>query len=265
MSLGRTLSLRGMLLAATVLAAPSLASAQPVTGLYIGAGAGANWINNPERLSLRGFGFPPGVTVSNAGKANFDPGWTGVLSLGWGFGNGLRAEIEGNFRENEVTSIRGLGLAPIGRTGGFQRSYGVMGNVFYDFDFANFGLGQSVFQPYIGVGLGYVWTDWHNIRGVSVPTGLVLHADDTDGRFAYQAIVGVGTPLTWAGVPGLTLTAEYRFMGTLEPRLNARLSTPAGATVAAGQIETEKYNHSFLIGLRYAFMQPRPAPAPVVA
>ena len=34
-----------------------------------------------------------------------------------------------------------------------------MANAFYDFDFANFGLGQSIFQPYAGIGAGYAWTE----------------------------------------------------------------------------------------------------------
>ena len=42
------MSLKRALLAATILAVPAAASAQPVTGLYIGAGAGANFINNPR-------------------------------------------------------------------------------------------------------------------------------------------------------------------------------------------------------------------------
>jgi outer membrane protein OmpA-like peptidoglycan-associated protein len=247
------------------------ASAQPVTGLYIGAGAGLNWINNPSTFDLSGdtvpgnFGLPPNVTVSDAGKANFKLGWTGVASVGWGFGNGLRAEIEGNFRQNEVESIRGLGLAPIARTGGFQRTYGVMANVFYDLDPSFLGIGPSVVQPYVGVGAGYAWTEWRNLRGQSAVNGLVVHSDDEDGQFAYQAIVGVGAPLTWLGVTGLTLTAEYRFFGTLQPEMFTTISTPAGTPVSAGTVESDNYNHSVMLGLRYALFQPAPAPAPMAA
>jgi len=246
------------LLATALVSAPLLAmgqaSAQPVTGLYIGAGAGANWVNNPSKFDLSGdtapgnFGLPPNVRIDNAGKANFKAGWVGVASIGWGFGNGLRAEIEGNYRENEVDSIRGFGLAPIGRTGGFQRTYGVMANVFYDFDFANFGLGQSIFQPYIGVGAGYAWTDWRNVRGQS-NNGLVLHANDTDAQFAYQGIVGVATPLTWLGVTGLTFTAEYRFFGTLQPEMQTTVRSPTtNAVVSGGVVETDNYNPRRLHG-----------------
>jgi len=261
------MQLRSILLAATILAVPAVAGAQPVSGLYIGAGAGVNWVNTPSHVDLTGpgFGLPPNATLSNEGKVVFSTGWTGVASLGWGFGNGFRAEVEGNYRSNEVDSIRGFGLAPIGQTGGFQRTWGVMANVFYDFDFANFGLGHSIFQPYIGAGLGYAWTSWRNARGNSVPGGVSINVDDSDGQFAYQGILGVATPFTWLGVPGLTLTAEYRFFGTLRPSLRANIyDSTNGALLSSGKVEPQNLNHSILVGLRYAFFQPPPpAPAPV--
>jgi len=72
-----------MLLAATALAVPLAApvAAQPVEGFYVGAGAGLNWLQDQ--------------TFSGTGGANvsFDMGHGGVISLGWGFGNGIRAEI----------------------------------------------------------------------------------------------------------------------------------------------------------------------------
>ena len=256
------MSRKSVLLAATLLAAPGAALAQPVSGLYIGLGAGVNWVNPPSSVDLAGPGFGLGqnVTLSNAGKVNFYTGWTGVVSLGWGFGNGVRAEIEGNYRSNEVDSIRGFGLAPVSGTGGWQRTYGAMANVFYDFDFANFGLGRSIFQPYIGVGAGYAWTDWRNVRGNSVPTGLALNVNDDAGAFAFQGIAGIATPLTWLGVTGLTLTAEYRFFGTLRPELTATLRNPVTNAVSRGTIEPQNYNHSVMIGLRYALFQPPAAP-----
>ena len=266
------MTLKRVLLAATILATPVAASAQPVTGLYVGAGAGVNWISNPEKWDISGsaapgnFGLTNNTTITNAGKANFHTGWAGVGSLGWGFGNGFRAEIEGNYRANEVDSIRG-NLAPVGRTGGFQYTYGVMANVLYDFDFANFGMGQSIFQPYVGVGVGYAWTQWRNIRGQSNRAGAggaVIYADDTDAQFAYQGILGVGTPLTWLGVTGLTLTAEYRFFGTLQPNLDSTLRNPiTNVVVAGGKLSPDNYNHSVMLGLRYALFQPPPPPPPV--
>src|SRR3954451_25137522 len=101
------MTLKRALLAATILAAPVAASAQPVTGLYIGAGVGANFINNPEKWDISGsaapgnFGLPNPVPVTNAGKASFSTGGVVVGSIGWGFGNGFRVEVEGNGRSNE--------------------------------------------------------------------------------------------------------------------------------------------------------------------
>jgi hypothetical protein len=43
--------------------------------------------------------------LSRSAKISFDVGWVGVASLGWGFGNGLRAEVEGNYRTNDVDQV----------------------------------------------------------------------------------------------------------------------------------------------------------------
>ena len=74
------MTLKKALLAATILATPVAASAQPVTGLYVGAGAGVNWISNPEKWDISGsaapgnFGLTNNTTITNAGKANFRRG-----------------------------------------------------------------------------------------------------------------------------------------------------------------------------------------------
>ncbi|HEY8614218.1 MAG TPA: outer membrane beta-barrel protein, partial [Roseomonas sp.] len=255
------MSFRKALLAATILAMPLAAQAQPVTGVYIAAGAGVNWLQDAdlaatgplaEQLRLRG--------INPRGEIAFDVGWVGVASVGYGFGNGLRLEIEGNYRENEVSKVRGFRGTTTSQVDGTARSYGVMGNVFYDLDFSMFGLRQSYVQPYIGGGVGYVWREFDDIRANVL--GGTVRSSGTDGRFAYQAIAGVGVPLTQLGVPGLTLTAEYRFLGTLEHDINTE-SGGGTFAVSRGGTRSENYNHSILVGLRYAFNQPRPAPVAV--
>src|SRR5262249_53107085 len=102
---GRTrrkqMQLRSALLAATVLATPFAASAQPVTGLYVGAGVGVNFTQK-ESVNGAAIGVPALVNgfLSTDGNIKGSAGFAGVLSVGWGFGNGLRAEIEGNYRNN---------------------------------------------------------------------------------------------------------------------------------------------------------------------
>ena len=256
------MSLRKALLAATMLGLPLAAQAQPVTGLYIAGGVGANWLQDAklgatgplaESLSRSG--------ISSGGEVAFDTGFVGLGSLGWGFGNGLRAEVEGSYRQNDVNKIRGFRGTTTGADG-TARSYGVMVNALYDLDFTRFGV-PTYIQPYIGAGIGYIWRDFDDVR-VNVLGGQ-LRSTDTDGRFAYQGIAGFGVPLTQFGVTGLTLTAEYRFLGTLEHSIDTT-SSGGGFSSSRGGTKSENYNHSALIGLRYAFNQPRPvAPAPTVA
>src|SRR4051812_2632342 len=85
------MNLKKALLAATVLALPVAAQAQPVSGLYVGAGAGLNFHQDAK---------------GNNGRIRFDDvGGVGLASIGWGFGNGLRAEVEGNYRQNSVDRL----------------------------------------------------------------------------------------------------------------------------------------------------------------
>ncbi|HEY4253279.1 MAG TPA: OmpA family protein [Roseomonas sp.] len=226
------MSLRKALLAATVLSLPVAAQAQPVTGVYVGAGAGVNLLqSNRDR----------GVEIST------DVGYVGVLSVGYGFGNGLRLEVEGSFRSNE--GDRGEIRAPGVRNSrvnlsGNVRSYGAMVNAIYEFS-----LGPV--QPYVGAGIGYVWQDL-DIRGRG--PGGAISLDDTDGRFGFQGIAGLAFPI--AAVPGLAVTAEYRFLGTTGHEYSV-------SGLQGGRYTYDNYNHSILAGIRYNFGQAAPAPVAV--
>ncbi|WP_458096819.1 OmpA family protein [Roseomonas sp. WA12] len=265
------MSFRKALMAATVLAMPATAMAQapfqPVSGLYIAGGAGVNFLMDRD---LEGQGgnrnYFNRIGTSSYGETRQEIGWGGVASLGWGFGNGVRAEIEGNYRQNEVDKIGGFGSANTTRafrnTDGTIRQYGVMANAFYDFVIPGFPV-----QPYIGAGAGYVWTEYDGVRATRLPAGAnSVLIDDTAGKFAYQGIAGLALPISAA--PGLALTLEYRYMGTLEPKLDGRVVTPSGATVPEGRGRFKAdgaENHSIFLGLRYAFNQPRPAPVAAFA
>ncbi len=251
------MSLKKALLAATVLSLPVAAQAQPVSGLYVGAGVGANYRdNNSENPVLR----PSGTLVGNT-TIKSDWGYATVGSIGWGFGNGIRAELELNYRNNAISSgtVGGRGATS---TGGTIHQYGVMGNAFYDLNLGLNVAGVGI-TPYLGAGIGYVMNDWRNVRG-SGPGGSV-RIDDKSGNFAYQGIAGVAFGLGSA-VPGLSLTVEYRFLGTLEPELGISGTSATGGRVV-GDYSGTNYNHSILAGVRYAFNAPRPAPvaAPAAA
>ena len=257
---------RNALLVATVLV-PSGVQAQAVNGLYIGAGAGANFMHN-EDVSVRS--YPAAFPAAQRGRIgprslSYDTGFVGLASVGYGFGNGLRVEVEGSYRQNKIDRFGG----PTGfQAGGDQHKYTGMVNVLYDFDPALFGLGflSGVLPaPYIGGGAGYSWVQQKNARyfgsgGATVP--LLWRTNRGEGAIAYQAIVGTAIPIS--AVPGLSLTAEYRFFGLAEKRSYDYQFFAPNAVGRSRLRHDENYNHSALLGLRYAFNTPRPPP-PVVA
>ena len=227
-----------LLAAAAVVALPVLAQAQPVNGLYLGAGVGGNYLDKTDVTGKIG-----GSSISPF-SSEFSWGYVGVLSLGWGFGNGLRAEIEGSYRQNDVSDMsRGGSFGP--RTG-TATSYGAMLNVLYDFD-----LGGTLggVTPYVGIGAGYIWHEWDK-AGYRDSGGFGETVSGTDGNFGGQAIVGLSLPIS--AVPGLSLTAEYRFMATAGHTMDTVTITPSGSARPAG-LDVDNFNHSLLVGLRYAF------------
>ena len=250
--------IRLTLLAATMLAAPALlampallggaAQAQPVTGLYVGGAGGANFM---QREFNRDVTLNGAARISTAARS-FNAGYTGVASIGYGFGNGLRIEAEGDFRHNDVDRQLG-GIAARGR----EEKYGGMVNALFDLD-----VGSPYVFPYIGAGAGYSWVDRR--YNVLFPTAQDI-SRGVDSSFAYQAIAGLSFPIP--PVVGLSLTAEYRYFALAGDRtFGEQINTPP--TSASGRIKTtDDYNHSLMLGLRYAFNVAPPAvvaaPAPV--
>ncbi|MDO9711159.1 OmpA family protein [Paracraurococcus lichenis] len=245
------MTFRKALLAATVLALPVAAQAQPVTGLYVGAGAGVNFRDdadgNYSRSTISTLGLP-GTTVGGKATAITEPGWAAVASIGWGFGNGLRAEVEGNYRTNDVRKYKVPGI--VGTAGsGYLENYAAMVNVLYDFNF-----GWPV-VPYIGAGVGYGWNQIRKGARIGFPS------TQTEGELAYQGIAGIAYQLT----PNLAFTLEGRYYGTTDPSFkDASRVTPTVSQRVNWKPSND--NYSALVGIRYAFYSPAPPPAaPVVA
>ena len=233
-----------------------VAPQQAVTGLYIGAGAGVNFMENTSLASSSRLASGLAAAgIRGRGQAIYDPGYVGVVSVGYGFGNGWRIEAEGNFRQNDVEKISGFRGAGFRNTaGGVERSYGVMGNVLYDFRIP----GAPWVVPYIGGGVGYAWREWDGVRA-NGPNGAML-SSGVEGGFAYQAIGGAAFPI--AAVPGLAVTTEYRYFAMQPMNYGTRVVNRSNQGIAGGDLRSDSANHSVLVGLRYAFNTPRPAPAP---
>ena len=252
--------LRTALLAATILAVPAIGIAQPIEGLYIGAGAGGNYLQQERVLAS------PGLNL-NSKRLNTDIGGVGVGSVGYGFGNGLRLEVEGNVRHNRVRQISGYvnGAGPAA-SGGDQYSGGGMVNALFDMD-----IGLNWLYPYFGLGAGLADTNLSGVHSYGLARPFQLRANGWSTNFAYQGIFGLSFPL--AAVPGLSLTTEYRFYGILDaPSFHGSDSAVSATSTAlrsgSGNFNINSdYNHSLLLGVRYAFntAPPPPAPAPVTA
>lgn len=239
---------RSALLAATVLALPVVAKAQPITGLYVGGGAGVNIMGNED---FKGNIAGGRVTTGSKGiDAGVGPALD--LSFGYGFGNGLRAEVQGLYTYNSFSGSN---------YGGHEQKFGPMVNVLYDF--VNV---VPMVQPYIGVGAGYMWAREDNLHFGAAPN-VFTAGRSTEGSFAYQGIVGVAMPIPSA--PGLALTADYRFLGLTGHRDYGGSFVSGGAAVPGSVRSTNNYNNIVTVGFRYAFGAPPPpapaAPAPMAA
>lgn len=245
------LALAGLGLAIPLLGLGALAAAQtrapaprvqpvPLQGLYIGAAAGMNFRQDANYTEQD-------VTFTASPS---QPGFAGLLALGYALGNGMRFEIEGSLRQNSVGNV-GLAGINVPGAGGDLRSWGIMVNVIGDLN-----LGNRV-TPYLGGGIGLAINDWQGVGASGSIQGIPyrLRANGTDPTFAYQAMVGLAYEIQ----PGLAATAEYRFFGTLNPSLNASFSV--GDATASGRFTPgDNFNHSIMFGLRYSFgAPPRPA------
>ncbi len=236
--------LRPALLLTSILAAPVSSLAQPFQGFYVGGAAGTNVLGQESIHSSSALGLP-------SGRAEFSNGFAGLGSIGYGFGNGVRVEIEGSWRANALHAL----LRPGNPTaaGGRQVTTAVMANALFDLDIRS----RWIF-PYLGVGIGYAWTNWQHISAGA--PGNLFTADSTAGAFAYQGMLGLSFPVPH--VPGLSFTAEYRFFGVTGP-LTMPSAYTSGGHLAEGNTDFWfNHNQSVLLGVRYAFgVTPPPLPA----
>jgi OOP family OmpA-OmpF porin len=121
----------------------------------------------------------------------------------------------------------------------------------------DFGALVPVVQPYVGVGAGYQWAKESHLHATG-PGFAGVAGTDTEGKLAAQGIVGIGYPIP--GAPGLSLTADYRFMALIGDRDYNGVVNGVPATFKLNH----DYNHSVMVGFLYAFgaVPPPPAPAP---
>jgi outer membrane protein OmpA-like peptidoglycan-associated protein len=255
----RTLSYAAIL--ATSVAMPALAQ-QPValSGLYVGLGAGPNWLQNEHINSTvitQGLSTPLAVNRGATSALDANVGFTTVLSVGYALPGGVRFELEGDYRRNSLQSFSNVPFAT--NTTGTEQKYGFMINALYD-------VSQYIpvpwVQPYVGAGVGYSWNQLNSVHINGAATGFpAVATGGTKGAFAYQAIVGAAYPIV--SVRGLALTMEYRFFGVNSRNYDITAVTANNTTPLRGSSQAGMdFNHSLMIGLRYNFLPPPPPPPP---
>ena len=216
-----TLALAGAaLVVVSGLTGPNAARAQE-DGFYVGGAAGLSVLND---ITLQGTGIDDTV--------EFDDGLSGIAALGYGFGGGLRTELELGYRENDADSVSGTDA---GAVSGDVTALSAMANVAFDFNFGRV-------TPYVGAGIGLANIDADTTLGATV-------IDDDDTVFAYQGLAGVAFGVT----ERVKLTLDYRFLNTEEFDV-----TTNGGTSVDGNYR----DHSVMVGLRFSFGAPPPPPPP---
>lgn len=216
---------------ALVFAGTSSASAQFVTGVYLGAYGGANFASDGDVM----FEDAPGVS----GRVEFDNGYVlgGVVGysprvMGLVPLLDLRTELDINYRRNNVDAfhadLAGIGTGRTTDVFGHVDSWSGFANVWLDLDL-------GAWTPYAGAGLGASRISINDlrIRGERA-------ADDRDTVFAYQLGAGAAFQFT----PATALTLDYRYFVADDPSF----------TDADGSgFDMEYRNHSLMAGIRFGF------------
>jgi outer membrane protein OmpA-like peptidoglycan-associated protein len=232
------MQLRSALLAASILALPAAALAQPVVGPYVSLGAGVDLFQDQ---SVKNASLPAlGLSSQTFGHISYDADYAVNGAVGWGLGNGLRLEATGDYLHGDINKIGGYSA------NGFSEAWGGFGNVLYDFD-----LGLPV-TPYVGGGVGYLAEHFSNGRATA-SDGSSVHLGGTKGDYALDAIVGVAYNVT----PNLALTAQYKFIASpSNETYGGDGFNPAGNESPLRFKTDGLYVHTFTVGLRLALWAP---------
>ena len=252
------MTIRNVLLATSLFSASFLAiagaSAQPLSGPYVSVNVGAGYLQNQHLQSYSVSGI--GTEVS--GQIRTNVGGIASGAIGYGLGNGLRIELQGDWSSDKLYRF-GTGLGS-----GYQEQYHGFVNALYDFDLSPFGLPLA---PYVGVGGGYGGSHLTNVGtyGVNGATGNTNFVRSTGSAddYAVQGIAGLAYQIS--AIPGLALTAEYRFTAQPGDQSYNGQYFEAGSSSRTKIKNDGLYNHQALLGIRYALFSPAPPPPPPVA
>jgi len=207
-------------------------------GPYVRLEGGWNHMND-----LTAHGSDTSTSIQTTESEGYIVG--GALGYGFGpffLGGDFRAELNLDYRNNDINSVHVGGAAP-GTGSGSVHSIAGMVNGIVDLPYNWMG-----FRPYVGAGAGLLSMNLDNLTFAGVQ-----RVNDSDTVAAVQAMAGVRYNLTSNWDVGL----EYRFLDGIHPSFHTVAAT-------ANRFTTDDYrNHSIMLNLTYSFGAPAAPPPPV--
>ena len=220
------------------LAFASVAAANGRNGWYVGLEGGGNWIEKTTERTTIDILPIGGTTSTTTGSFRFDTGWAGLATVGYGFGNRWRIELEGGYRDNDI------------KTRGSLTEWSAMVNALYDIPVMN-RLSVS-----LGIGLGEDYAELRRPPSLSPAAAAAFR--DHDWNFAYQGIAGVSYEIS----DRLDAFVNYRYLRVTEPEFSDIVPVDGPTVLALVNVDMDDVTkHTATIGLRYHFGSPA---APVV-
>ncbi|WP_419813857.1 OmpA family protein [Glacieibacterium sp.] len=237
-------------LATTALAGPAFAKDG---SFYIGVDAGGMLVED-TRFDIRNAAGTS--TSNNAVKLDHEYGYDVDANIGYDFGM-LRTEFEVGYKDANLDSVQVNGAVPLRQfngavgvpaTGNYSAADGnsrvlsFMLNALLDFG----GKEPGAISGFVGGGAGIARVKLSELQLRKYGAAFM---DDSDTRFAYQAIAGIRKPLS----EHVDLSLKYRFFTV--PKVKA-------FTVNGLETESKFRSHSVLVGLTYNFGADAPPPPP---
>lgn len=163
-------------------------------------------------------------TKGNDGGIGYNNGPSFAGALGLRLNQNLRLETELSYRDSSIAHMN-FSTGAGGRAGGDVKTWLLMLNLYYDFNF-----NWHNVQPYVTAGVGLA----HERGSISTSdTALAPSSGGVDTVFAYQA----GTGLKYRVSPDMAFTGGYRFIGSSDANI--------------GSYKTRLNAHEFRVGVEY--------------
>jgi opacity protein-like surface antigen len=203
------------------------------TGLYASLGAGIDMVQS-QNFRLRQPVLSGGFATAPTANANvgFTTGGMVMPTLGYKWDGGLRTEFEFSSSLSGISSFND-GPNPTGH----QETFGLMGNVLYDFK-----TGAS-FTPYVGAGIGAGVVRWRYVTGDVDPQFLDSHIG-----FQWQGIAGISRPV----FDHTEAYLEYHYVRDSSGSFESHPWMPA---LGIGSLASDykATSSEVILGLRYTF------------